>query len=501
MDESVNSENASFSNVNKSIDERKSTFLEKALSLDSNEEETIIIDKFRIYLNQALEVDNLDNADPSEVLLKLEEIRKQALDEFENLSNLNFSKFIKSIITGSFSLNFNEPKKSDLRYELKEQIRENYLDTINRLCRRARGVELLIKRNWEKHSRGNQKMREEWLNNWLNNLISQHRGDESIKNYLDLIVIFADKKINVTEHNGKKIVFLDWDREFVKKGSETTIHPALEFLIASPDVDSVMVEYFAPELKANFRGENLPDNLKENPLIKKILLLLKKYTLQYVDGTKPTKAEAYKRRLFGFDSINQLCIKHNKDVLVGDIADSYQYMIARDAAEELLKPILTLGFLSGFPNLLRTNEHLHALKNFVFPLSSFGLMLFHLYYNSSIIKRGTLALEPNLIDKLNLHLEDARRLFLAKAIDKATKNSKENSEQKFKSMLVIYPPHHNNRIIDYLNNLWNPKQIFYKTVYPYLNYSLRHYSKDKATKNETSKIYSGWSLTEKIPLN
>jgi hypothetical protein len=479
-------------------DEKKMNYFEEN-PLDSDEEQGKIISIFQTYLLEAENVfENRHETDVSSALIKLQGIYGQAISAFNSLDNLSFSKSVRQMTLNVFLINSPGINTSGLtRNKLKARIKLDYLDSISTFCNILRRKELLEKRNWKKHSRGDQGLREHWLNSWLDKLVAEHSNDTNIENLLEHAALFADERVNVIEHNGKKIIFLNWDREFIKNGEQTTIHPAVELLISNSDVESVMLEYFAPELKANFRGENLPENLKNHPLIQKILSILQKYSMRNVNGVDGLRTQAYKRRLFGFDAVTQKCIEQKKDVLVGDIADSYQYMIARDIVGEVVKILSTLGISIGVPYAIFFGDKSITYKDLALPLSSLGLLMTLMFYRGGVIKQGIQALEPNSLDKLTLHLEDARRLFLARAVDKATLDSNVKKDEQ-SSILVIYPPHHNNRIIDYLAQPNISKQMFYKTVYPFLNYNLRHYSHDQGTKNETSKKYSGWSLIKKI---
>lgn len=470
--------------------------------LDSKEEEDQITTVFSNLLLEALKAfEEREDADVSAVLAKLREIYKKAELALEDLDKLGWSKTMRQMTISVFVINAPSTSIQSLtRDKLKARIKQQFLEPISQLCSILRGEELLSKRNWEKHERGDQSLREDWLNSWLDDLVSQQSVDLDRKRLLEQVALFADERVNVLRHNNKNLVFLDWDREFIKVDQERTIHPAIEFLISNSKVESVMLEYFSPELKSNFRGENLPDNLREHPFFKKLIAVLQTHAIGHVDGSNKLKTGAYKRRLFGFDAINTECIKNEKDVLVGDIADSYQYMIARDIVGEMIKTLTSLGLGFGIPGVIFFKEGPIGLRDFQIPIASLGLFVSLMFYRGGIVKQGTFALEPNSLDKLTLHLEDARRLFLAKALNLET-SSKSTESKDDDSILIIYPPHHNNRIINYLQNPSPSRELFYQTVYPFLNYSLRRYSHKRDNENDSKQKYSGWSLVKKIFLN
>lgn len=475
-------------------------------ALDTPEEEQAILTGFMRFLKQAHKIaKNEEQADCSEVIVNLDNLYKSALREYENLGHLSGPKLLRSVIVDYFTLNQSSKVSLD-RNNLQESIKTNFLDAIAMLRRKVRKKELLSKRNWEKHDIGDKNLREAWLNKWLDSLQEKAKDNPQIADQLEEIAMFADERVNLIHQNGATVAFLDWDREFVQNlnedgRSEVAPHPAVELLLADERINSVMVEYFAPELKANFRGANLPEKLRQHPIIQGLLKLIKHHAIGFVDGSNKAKKDAYRRRLFGFDAISKLCSKYYKDVLVGDIADSFQYMIARDLSDQLIKYAGLSGMIFGFSRFIMVGNPFTMFRDLAVGGSSLGFLLALVVKHSFFLEKGTRALKPNLIDKFSLHLEDARRIFLADAVSLATQLQSVDGSAKQDTTLVIYPPHHNNRIMENLQKPQPAKKKYYKTVYPYLNYSLRRYSHKPENHDEQSaRIYSGWTKLASEPL-
>jgi hypothetical protein len=497
MDSRLNAEN-------RAITKDKAADKPIEIPLDSAAEEQQIINTFVAYLDEIVAFTKEEAyRHPSDILKDITNVIAKAKTAYVALDSPGALKSLESILADAASMSIKVNRKM-----LKQRISRDYLEIMEAYREVFRGKELVAKQNWQDKSRGDNALRKQWLTTWFTEQIKQAEetitAAEPIDQQIELrrlakLALFVDERVTVMSQNGQEVVFLDWDRELElvdsAKDKKRSPDPAIEKLIADKRVDSVMVEYFAPELKANFAGKNLPEKLQAHSLTQKILQLLQGHSFSKLFD--PEDGKMTKQRVFGYDAIIRDCITHNKDVLVGDIADTYQYMIARDLPFMIELTVLRLGMFGGAVGMFYhtwMQEVLPVIQNAGLAAVTAGMLML----KTALLRYGTQAIEPNTFDKLHFFLEDARRLFLANAIDVTTKTSA--TQSKTGSTLVIYPPAHNNRIIDNLEKPNPARQLYYKLLYPYLNYSLRRYSHREEDKNDTAKDYSGWSLIEKRPL-
>lgn len=470
--------------------------------LVSKPEQAIIYQKFADWWNQAIQIqDESDGRDISAVVADLDQILLQARSTLGQIEKFSWPELVRSV-----TLEIDLPTNISLnKEELIKNLKGGYLKQIEKIRRQFRRQELLIKGNWQEKNRSQNDLRKNWLDVWLAGVKEKAEHDPAIMEQLGEIAVFVDERVNIVNHNNQEVIFLDWDRDFdvVRPADSRKKHsriialpPAIELLIADPRIGNVMLEYFAPELKANFNGENFPEFVRQNPISQKIIEFLKGKALTKL--TDPKSSEDTRNRLFGFNPLAQACIKYDRDVLVGDIADSYLYMISRDIPY-IIGRYFRLGLFVASTAGVIISILTKDVADIIAGVSGIVAATSSAMVKEALLRQGTQALEPNIIDRLHLYLEDARRLFLANAIDAATKIPRK-ATQPAGSTLVAYPPHHNNRALDNLKNPRPARQLYYKLRYPYLNYHLRRYSQRQEVENETAKKFSGWSLIDNIPL-
>jgi len=355
--------------------------------------------------------------------------------------------------------------------------------------------------------------KKEWINQWKQ-WVQIHRQDfQHLTNQeIEWAEAFLQERIRIKVVSGVDIVFVDWDREKYVQQTESSgirtgnslshreivTHPGLELLMAYPKIHQVMIEYFSQELKTNIRS---------NPLVS---LAARDYLVNY------DPKHRLRERIFGFNSIIGVCEQYRKDILVGDIASHPVYMARAEWPYEFYKFITACAKVSITLNTI-SFVFFNDSAAFLRPDPAYiGLMsLAVLGILENFFRNKAVALNLSEIEKYWLDMEDSRRIFLANAIEIAAKRlievsalnffSQTDSSTEYPAIAVIYPPHHNNRVVEkYLDHPPIIKQLIARILNFYLDYTLRIYSStlEAGSKKTPGNSKHSWFLVErlKVPL-
>lgn len=249
-----------------------------------------------------------------------------------------------------------------------------------------------------------------------------------------------EKKLTLRKINGVNVAFIADDHSDKDRNN-----PALQKIIQSDQVGGVVIEYFAPELKAVARDSG--------PLTKLFI-------------SAQLNSEKYRTRLFSFDYLARLVKRADKAVYVADIANKPDYMLLRTFYD--YAPGIVLGATQG---------------GVVAPLA-YG-------FGSTLVQEGVMTTNKrNAFEKLMLGGEDARRVFLARGIDTITKFL--GPEDKEKTLVVVYPQAHIDRVCHYLDQSNSIKEKVYKVLFPTMDFKVRKYMPYSGPQTEESRKFSGW---------
>lgn len=320
---------------------------------------------------------------------------------------------------------------------------------------------------------------EQWIQDFKDSLLRasansslQTPGKNLSEEDIAKVIEYLAQRLRVLEFNGNRILFIDEDHS---EKAKKKLHIALQKIVERPELKTIFIEYFAPEIKKNAREFTQHTHIP----------------LNFFLGSKERRS-----RIF---SSNQLILKaeqEGKTIAVVDIANSVRYMINK-------KIMTALGPAVGIGYLLSNPEHGVSAPS--------GLSLFLAYCSfrslSEVIPqhhsgKGFLS---KIVDSSTFALEDARRHFISDAVTTRMTQEQPSSENTNPTeMLVIYPQFHNNRII---HNILYPNKLkknLYQTFFPFLDYHLRLYStvpsKD-STEKQFEKRDRRWKLIDKIPFN
>lgn len=246
---------------------------------------------------------------------------------------------------------------------------------------------------------------------------------------------YITENVHAMEYKNTTIITVDHDSVF-----ETHLNDTLAELVSNPTIDSVVVEYFSPEL--SIQAKKIP--------------VVGSYLASGIDNPSrglpidAKRLKSYGRRLNFAKELSQTLATAGKEVTCVDIANKPAYMMLRElwtvanmavggaAGNEVDKMLAKNGVQSdvsykdigvGVPLAWR-------LLNPVFQMMRAGI------YNTK---------ELSYLDSVQLHMEDARRLIAASGLKQ--KIDREGSGQLHKTLLVVYPKAHNMRIRNYLDQM------------------------------------------------
>ena len=246
---------------------------------------------------------------------------------------------------------------------------------------------------------------------------------------------YITENVHAMEYKNTTIITVDHDSVF-----ETHLSDNLGELVSNPKIDSVVVEYFSPELS---------EQAKKIPIIGS-------YLAGGIDNPSrglPVDAKrlkSYGRRLNFAKELSQTLAIAGKEVTCVDIANKPAYMMLRElwtvvnmavggaAGSEVDKLLAKQGITSdvSYRDIGAGVPFAWRLMNPMFQMMHAGI------YNTKNL---------SVLDSVQLHMEDARRLIAASGLKQ--KIDREGSGESHKTLLVVYPKAHNMRIRNYLDQM------------------------------------------------
>jgi hypothetical protein len=404
--------------------------------------------------------------------------RHDELHSFLVLSKRSLKKTVTTFFTGELS----KRERLNADAELQAELIELQL-TLLPLFESVVGKMLIDSRDWKKRQGADR-------SNWLNTWVDTHKPKEDVSPVEMMnfrrTAAFLNERMRLEQTGNTDLVLIDWDREIrTKQNDVIPLHPAFEELISRGSWDRVVIEYFAPELKAH--ADDIP---------------ILKYAAHHELVGK--NRNAYRLRVFGFNGVARLAGRNKIDVATLDIANDFIYMLDRDMVPALMGGVipaavvaierLATSNLTG--SVLETAGMALAWWVIISTLAKFGFAFSQAELLG--VNNGIFAVDHNFIDKVTIHLEDARRVFAANALEYMAKDLTKQEPDKKHQVMVVYPPHHNSRFQHYLHHPTLAKQLYYRAIHPWLVPKLSVYSKKDDSQNETAKRYSGWSLLKQV---